>query len=156
MRSVVVVMAAFNAENTLSPVVRGLRKSLPGAFVIGINDGSTDGAGALLRSVCDRAIEFAVNKGKGAALRTAFEHCETRADGIDVVVTADSDGQHAAHDLVRVAMRTLDELRQGGRTVGLISHVAAMKQQLPAQLIVESTPQGPSVIRQDVEVRLAR
>jgi DNA repair protein SbcC/Rad50 len=49
-----------------------------------------------------------------------------------------------------LAMRTLDELRQGGRTVGLISHVAAMKEQLPAHLIVEATPQGPSVIRQDV------
>lgn len=51
-----------------------------------------------------------------------------------------------------LAMRTLDELREGGRTVGLISHVAAMKEQLPAQLVVESTPQGPSVIRQTTAV----
>lgn len=55
-------------------------------------------------------------------------------------------------DTLELAMRTLDELRQGGRTVGLISHVAAMKDQLPAQLIVEATPQGPSIIRQGVEV----
>lgn len=48
-----------------------------------------------------------------------------------------------------LAMRTLDELRQGGRTVGVISHVAAMKEQLPAQLAVEATPEGPSVITQD-------
>lgn len=48
-----------------------------------------------------------------------------------------------------LAMRTLDELRQGGRTVGLISHVPAMKEQLHAQLIVEAAPHGPSVIRQD-------
>nr|WP_206687491.1 SMC family ATPase [Microbacterium yannicii] len=48
-----------------------------------------------------------------------------------------------------LAMRTLDELRQGGRMVGVISHVAAMKEQLPAQLAVEATPQGPSVITQD-------
>ncbi|OZD46340.1 hypothetical protein CH252_21220 [Rhodococcus sp. 06-1477-1B] len=48
-----------------------------------------------------------------------------------------------------LAMRTLDELRQGGRTVGVISHVAAMKDQLPAQLRVAATPRGPSVIRQD-------
>ncbi|MET0672208.1 MAG: SbcC/MukB-like Walker B domain-containing protein, partial [Microbacterium pygmaeum] len=47
-----------------------------------------------------------------------------------------------------LAMRTLDELRQGGRTVGVISHVEAMKEQLPAQLRVEATPSGPSVIRQ--------
>lgn len=53
-------------------------------------------------------------------------------------------------DTLDLAMRTLDELRQGGRTVGLISHVAAMKEQLPAQLVVEATAQGPSVIRQDV------
>ncbi|MFD4960341.1 AAA family ATPase [Microbacterium sp. NPDC058389] len=51
-------------------------------------------------------------------------------------------------DTLDLAMRTLDELRQGGRTVGVISHVAAMKEQLPAQLAVEATPQGPSVISQ--------
>lgn len=51
-----------------------------------------------------------------------------------------------------LAMRTLDELRHGGRTVGLISHVEAMKEQLPARLVVEATPQGPSIIRQDVAI----
>ncbi len=53
-------------------------------------------------------------------------------------------------DTLDLAMRTLDELRQGGRTVGVISHVAAMKDQLPAQLRVTATPRGPSVISQDV------
>lgn len=48
-----------------------------------------------------------------------------------------------------LAMRTLDELRQGGRTVGVISHVASMKDQLPAQVRVSATPRGPSIIRQD-------
>lgn len=45
-----------------------------------------------------------------------------------------------------VAMRTLDELRAGGRTVGVISHVEAMQEQIPAQLTVRATPDGPSVI----------
>ncbi|MFK4837871.1 SbcC/MukB-like Walker B domain-containing protein, partial [Microbacterium sp. ZW T2_14] len=53
-----------------------------------------------------------------------------------------------------LAMRTLDELRQGGRMVGVISHVAAMKEQLPAQLAVEATPHGPSVITQDDVARV--
>lgn len=51
-------------------------------------------------------------------------------------------------DTLDLAMRTLDELRAGGRTVGVISHVEAMKEQLPAQLVVEATAQGPSVILQ--------
>ncbi|MFC0196479.1 SbcC/MukB-like Walker B domain-containing protein, partial [Microbacterium arthrosphaerae] len=52
-------------------------------------------------------------------------------------------------ETLELAMRTLDELRQGGRTVGVISHVAAMKEQLPAQLAVEATAEGPSLIRQE-------
>lgn len=51
-------------------------------------------------------------------------------------------------ETLELAMRTLDELRAGGRTVGVISHVAAMKEQLPAQLIVEAAAHGPSVVRQ--------
>ena len=85
-------MPAFNAEKTLSPVVRGVRKSVPGAFIIGVNDGSADGTGALLRSVCDRTIEFPANRGKGAALRAAFAAALER--DCDAILTIDSDGQH--------------------------------------------------------------
>ncbi len=52
-------------------------------------------------------------------------------------------------ETLELAMRTLDELRAGGRTVGVISHVETMKEQLPAQVVVEATAEGPSVIRQD-------
>ncbi len=44
------------------------------------------------------------------------------------------------------AMRTLDELRQGGRTVGVISHVEAMKDQIPAQLLVAVAQDGSSEV----------
>ncbi|KJQ53799.1 AAA family ATPase [Microbacterium sp. SA39] len=49
-------------------------------------------------------------------------------------------------DTLDVAMRTLDELRQGGRTVGVISHVEAMQEQIPAQLTVRALSNGPSII----------
>ncbi|QMU97272.1 SMC family ATPase [Microbacterium esteraromaticum] len=49
-------------------------------------------------------------------------------------------------DTLETAMRTLDELRQGGRTVGVISHVEAMQEQIPAQLTVRAVPDGHSVI----------
>lgn len=53
-------------------------------------------------------------------------------------------------DTLDIAMRTLDELRVGGRAVGVISHVEAMQADLPAGIVVEATPEGPSVIRQAV------
>lgn len=52
-------------------------------------------------------------------------------------------------ETLELAMRTLDELRAGGRTVGVISHVEAMKEQLAAQITVEATREGPSIIRQE-------
>ncbi|WP_405373900.1 MULTISPECIES: AAA family ATPase [unclassified Microbacterium] len=52
-------------------------------------------------------------------------------------------------ETLELAMRTLDELRAGGRVVGVISHVEAMKEQIPAQLVVEATGEGPSIVRQD-------
>ncbi|GAA4192274.1 SMC family ATPase [Microbacterium oryzae] len=51
-------------------------------------------------------------------------------------------------ETLETAMRTLDGLREGGRTVGVISHVEAMKEQIPAQLRVDRTPQGWSTVSQ--------
>jgi exonuclease SbcC len=45
------------------------------------------------------------------------------------------------------AMETLDSLRAGGRTVGLISHVEAMQEDIPAGLHVERLADGSSEVR---------
>ncbi|MFZ4841344.1 AAA family ATPase [Mycetocola saprophilus] len=44
------------------------------------------------------------------------------------------------------AMATLDGLRAGGRTVGVISHVPAMQERIPARLNVRASGAGPSRI----------
>jgi exonuclease SbcC len=49
-------------------------------------------------------------------------------------------------DTLAIAMSTLDSLRSGGRTIGLISHVDAMKEQIPSRLRITVTPQGYSEI----------
>jgi len=48
-------------------------------------------------------------------------------------------------------MSTLDSLREGGRTIGLISHVEAMKEQIPAKLRVSVSPAGDSSIEESYE-----
>jgi exonuclease SbcC len=50
---------------------------------------------------------------------------------------------------LETTMATLDNLKEGGRTIGLISHVEAMKESIPAQLFVDVTPGGWSTIRQE-------
>ncbi len=69
-----------------------------------------DGGGAEYKAIFDRistldkctVLTHEVNRGKGAALKTAFRwYCENR-DGLGVV-TADGDGQHTPEDTYNVA-----------------------------------------------------
>jgi DNA repair protein SbcC/Rad50 len=72
-----------------------------------------------------------------------------RAGGIQLDTLFIDEGFGALdNETLELAMHTLDELRQGGRTVGLISHVEAMKDQIPAKLLVGVADGGWSVIQQ--------
>lgn len=90
--SVACIVPALNVATTVRGVVTGLRRSLPGACVIGIDDGSSDGTRVELRRVSDEVIGFDRNRGKGAALRAGFASALAR--GLNSVLTIDSDGQH--------------------------------------------------------------
>ncbi|MFN2635831.1 MAG: glycosyltransferase family 2 protein [Gemmatimonadaceae bacterium] len=90
----VVIVPAYNSEPTLAKVVKDVRRNLPKAHIIGVDDGSTDGSRQLLKTVCDETIEFDQNRGKGAALRAGFAAALKR--GAAAVLTIDSDGQHDA------------------------------------------------------------
>lgn len=45
-------------------------------------------------------------------------------------------------DTLEHVLETIDGLRQNGRVIGLVSHVAEMKQRIGAQLVVTKTPRG--------------
>ncbi len=90
--SVACIIPAFNAAATVSAVVSGLRASVVGATIVGIDDGSSDDTRAVLEGLCDRTISFPGNRGKGAALRAGFE--AALSVGCDAVLALDADGQH--------------------------------------------------------------
>ncbi|WP_427869176.1 AAA family ATPase [Leucobacter luti] len=58
-------------------------------------------------------------------------------------------------DALDQALATLDTLREGGRTVALISHVAELRERLPAQLEVVVDDRGVSSLRGDGVIELA-
>jgi len=86
------IIPALNAAPSLPMVLAGLRKSVPHAFLIGIDDGSVDDTRSILEASCDHTIVHEVNQGKGAALKSAFR--EVLARGFAGTLTIDSDGQH--------------------------------------------------------------
>jgi glycosyltransferase involved in cell wall biosynthesis len=91
---VALVIAAYNEEGAIGPVVEQLPKTVCGlaADVVVVADGCADGtvkeadvAGAI---VCD----VPVNRGQGAALRLGYRIA--REGGAQYIVTTDADGQY--------------------------------------------------------------
>ena len=100
MRSVVVI-PAFQAANTIGPLVEELVAIWPQREAIYVvDDGSTDGTHAHARAAGGRVIRHATNRGKGAALRTGLT--AAHREGYEVGVTVDSDGQHPPSEALRL------------------------------------------------------
>jgi glycosyltransferase involved in cell wall biosynthesis len=99
------IVPAFCAERTIAGVLVELRAEL-GLPVIVVDDGSTDGTAVTARAAGARVIAHASNRGKGRALRTAL--AAAHADGFEVAVSVDADGQHPA----RSARRVLEAARE--------------------------------------------
>ena len=89
---VVCVIPALDAAGTLGDVAARLRKVVPHATIVAVDDGSTDATYDVARAACDVALRFAANRGKGAALRAGISEALVR--GAAAVITIDGDGQH--------------------------------------------------------------
>jgi dolichol-phosphate mannosyltransferase len=88
---VLTAIPIYNEEKYIEAVLREVRRYTPNILVV--NDGSTDGTGAILAKQKDLdLITHEHNRGYGAALSSAFARA-LRMD-VDVLVTMDCDGQH--------------------------------------------------------------
>lgn len=105
---VAVVIPAFQAVKTIGDVVAGTRAAVPGAQIIVVDDGSTDGTGEGGRGRGVTVLTHPRNRGKGGALRTGI--ARACADAAAVVVTLDADGQHPPAEIPRL----LGPITEGG------------------------------------------
>lgn len=111
------VIPAYNPDEHLLEVIEHiLNKSRYPIFIL--DDGSDDASQPIFTSIEDAKnpqvilLRHAINLGKGAALKTLFNHILVNYPEIEGVVTLDSDGQHSIEDCLRV----LDELKKSGNT----------------------------------------
>jgi glycosyltransferase involved in cell wall biosynthesis len=91
---VLVIVPALNAEGAVGDVVRSLRRELPGADVLVVDDGSTDRTAVRAQAAGAAVLTLPYNLGVGGAMRAGFKYA-LRQD-YRAVVQVDGDGQHDA------------------------------------------------------------
>jgi glycosyltransferase involved in cell wall biosynthesis len=105
------IIPAYNEEETIGAVLRGLREAAPWVDRLVVTDGSRDGTAAAVGALGERHLELVCNVGYGRAVQTGLHYAMRR--GYDVVVTIDGDGQHNPQDVPRL----IDELTRSGADV---------------------------------------
>jgi len=112
---VIVLIPAYEPDARLPALVTALVEARPDVIPVVVDDGSGPGRTATFdatRAAGAVVLTHPRNLGKGRALRTGIAYAGAAHPGEDVVC-ADSDGQHTAVDVLRVA----DHVRRTGSMV---------------------------------------
>jgi glycosyltransferase involved in cell wall biosynthesis len=99
---VAIVVAAYNEEGAIGPVIEALPGEVCGLATVAIvvADGCTDGTVAEAQAAGAMVCDVPVNRGQGAALRLGYRLA--REGGAAYIVTTDADGQYNPAEIERV------------------------------------------------------
>jgi glycosyltransferase involved in cell wall biosynthesis len=91
-RKYLAVVPAYNEATTVADVVRSVKRARPDFDVLVIDDGSTDGTGAVAESAGATVVRHPFNLGIGGAVQSGFTFALDNDH--DYMVQVDADGQH--------------------------------------------------------------
>lgn len=113
MNDIFVVIPSYEPDVSLCNTIRELHGAGISNIIV-INDGSDDEFEVFfndVRSMGCMVLSHVSNRGKGAALKTAFGYIIEHYPNAIGCVTADSDGQHSTEDIKRIAGALKDNPR---------------------------------------------
>jgi polyprenyl-phospho-N-acetylgalactosaminyl synthase len=146
-----VVIPAYNEGPVISRVASEVKRA--GYAVVVVDDGSSDATAEEARAAGAGVVTHPFNLGQGAALQTGIDYA--MAQGAEVIVTFDADGQHRVSDIARLAEALVQERAHfalGSRFLGqapnlpplrrLLLHAATAFTRLTTGLQVTDTHNG--------------
>lgn len=101
-----VIIPAYKPDDRLPPYIEALKQAGIGKIVI-IDDGSGEEYRPLFDQIPQQEavhiISYSPNGGKGVALKRGLAYARDYCPEQDIIITADSDGQHTVEDVLRMA-----------------------------------------------------
>ncbi len=98
---VIAVIPAYNAESTIKQVVYKVRRKVARCIVV--DDGSSDNTGKVAKQSGAELIIHVTNRGKGAAVKSAFDFLEH--ENFKYIALLDADGQHEPGEIYRLVQQ---------------------------------------------------
>src|SRR2546430_1347902 len=124
-----VVIPAYNEAQVVSRVVAELGRA--GYAVVVVDDGSRDATANAAHAAGAALVSHPFNLGQGAALQTGIDYA--LAQGAEVVVTFDADGQHRVSDISRLTEALFQEHAEfalGSRFLGQAPNLPPLRRAL--------------------------
>jgi glycosyltransferase involved in cell wall biosynthesis len=103
---VLIVIPAFNEVRRIRDAIADLRRHVPWADAVVIDDGSIDDTAAIAADAGAIVLRLPFNLGVGGAMRTGYLYAHERS--YDIAVQFDGDSQHRADHICRLVAAVAD------------------------------------------------
>ena len=105
---ILVIIPAYNEEDSLGRVMRNVQNTVPYADIVVVNDGSSDATAQIAEGYGATVLTLPYNLGIGSAMQTGYLYA--RDAGYDIAVQVDGDGQHDPTEIAELldALHTSD------------------------------------------------
>ena len=116
---ILIIIPSYNEEATVGAVIDEVRRFVPEATILVVDDGSKDATSSKALAKGVKAVRHPFNMGVGAAMQTGYKYA--LRNGFDIAVQMDADGQHPAkqiRDLVAPLIRDEIDMVVGSRFLG--------------------------------------
>jgi glycosyltransferase involved in cell wall biosynthesis len=152
-RDTLVFIPAWNEEESLHSVLLELRREIPEADILVVDDGSTDRTAHIAREEGAEVLSFGENRGLRAAIAAGYGYAAEH--GYAYCGRVDADGQHPVEELRRL----LDLVRSGTADVAVGSRYATASGNGFSRERYETSPArrlGTGLLRRSIEIVLDR